>query len=428
MSTVVLVGTQWGDEGKGKVTDFLADKADLVVRYQGGNNAGHTVVVGEREFKLHLIPSGILYPEKICVIGSGVVIDPGVLLKEMEYLKQRGISVDNLRISNRAHVIFPYHRQQDQAEEEHKGENKIGTTVRGIGPAYMDKSARTGIRICDLLDQEMFASLLERNIKAKNHLLTKVYGGEELDYESILLEYQGYAEVLGRYVTDDSLLINEALQDGKKVLFEGAQGTLLDIDYGTYPYVTSSHPTAGGACLGAGIGPTKIDKVIGVAKAYTTRVGEGPFVTELKDETGDYMRTKGGEFGTTTGRPRRCGWFDAVVARYAARINGLSYLAVTKLDVLSGLDKVKICTAYSYRGELIKEFPASLRVLEECVPVYEEFDGWHEEISSATSMEELPASARQYLERISQVAGVPIALIGVGSKRSQTILTTDLYA
>jgi len=428
MSTIVLVGTQWGDEGKGKVTDFLADKADLVVRYQGGNNAGHTVVVGEQEFKLHLIPSGILYPGKICVIGSGVVIDPGVLLKEMEYLKQRGITVDNLRISERAHVIFPYHRQQDQAEEELKGKNKIGTTVRGIGPAYMDKSARIGIRISDMLDPEMFASLLERNIKSKNHLLTKIYGGKGLDYESVLQEYRGYAEVLAKYVTDDSLLINEALQEGKKVLFEGAQGTLLDIDYGTYPYVTSSHPTAGGACLGAGIGPTKIDKVIGVAKAYTTRVGEGPFVTELKNETGDYIRTKGGEFGTTTGRPRRCGWFDAVAVRYAARINGLSYLAVTKLDVLSGLDKVKICTAYNYRGKLIKEFPASLRVLEECVPVYEEFDGWQEEISSATTIEELPASARQYLERISQVAGVPIALVGVGSKRSQTILTTDLYA
>ncbi|MGI6492455.1 MAG: adenylosuccinate synthase [Pelotomaculum sp.] len=428
MSTVVLVGAQWGDEGKGKVTDFLADKADLVVRYQGGNNAGHTVVVGEREFKLHLIPSGILYPEKICVIGSGVVIDPGVLLKEMEYLKQRDISVDNLRISDRAHVIFPYHRQQDQAEEEQKGDHKIGTTVRGIGPAYMDKSARTGIRMSDMLEPEMFASLLERNIKAKNHLLTKVYGGKGLDYESILQEYRGYAEALAGYVTDDSLLINEALEEGKKVLFEGAQGTLLDIDHGTYPYVTSSHPTAGGACLGAGIGPTKIDKVIGVAKAYITRVGEGPFVTELKDATGDYIRTKGGEFGTTTGRPRRCGWFDAVVARYAARINGLSYLAVTKLDVLSGLDKVKICTAYSYRGKLLKEFPASLKVLIECVPVYEEFDGWHEDITSATSLEELPASARQYLERISQVAGVPIALVGVGSKRSQTILTTDLYA
>jgi hypothetical protein len=273
----------------------------------------------------------------------------------------------------------------------------------------------------DMLEPEMFASLLERNIKAKNHLLTKVYGGKGLDYESILQEYRGYAEALAGYVTDDSLLINEALEEGKKVLFEGAQGTLLDIDHGTYPYVTSSHPTAGGACLGAGIGPTKIDKVIGVAKAYITRVGEGPFVTELKDATGDYIRTKGGEFGTTTGRPRRCGWFDAVVARYAARINGLSYLAVTKLDVLSGLDKVKICTAYSYRGKLLKEFPASLKVLIECVPVYEEFDGWHEDITSATSLEELPASARQYLERISQVAGVPIALVGVGSKRSQTI-------
>lgn len=427
MSTVVLVGAQWGDEGKGKVTDFLAEKADLVVRYQGGNNAGHTVVVGEREFKLHLIPSGILYPEKICIIGSGMVIDPGVLLKEMEGLEKQGINIDNLKISDRAHVIFPYHQRLDQVEEERKGSNKIGTTIRGIGPAYMDKSARVGIRMVDLLDPDGFAALLEKNIEAKNHLLTKVYGMKALDYASILAEYSGYAEALKRYVCDDSLLINDALTKGKNVLFEGAQGTLLDIDHGTYPFVTSSHPTAGGACLGAGVGPTKIDRVIGVAKAYTTRVGEGPFITELADETGEYIRTQGGEFGTTTGRPRRCGWFDAVVARYAVRINGLDYLAITKLDVLSGLEKVKICTGYSYRGGIIKEFPASLRVLEECEPIYEEFAGWEEDITKAGTLSELPASARKYLERVSEVAGVPIALVGVGSRRSQTILTTELY-
>jgi adenylosuccinate synthase len=427
MSTVVLVGAQWGDEGKGKVTDFLAEKADLVVRYQGGNNAGHTVVVGEREFKLHLIPSGILYPEKVCIIGSGMVIDPGVLLKEMESLKKQGISVDNLKISDRAHVIFPYHQRLDQMEEERKGNNKIGTTVRGIGPAYMDKSARVGIRIVDLMDPGGFASLLKENIEVKNHLLTKVYGIKKLDYASILAEYSGYAEVLKKHIADDSLLINDALEKGKNVLFEGAQGTLLDIDHGTYPYVTSSHPTAGGACLGAGIGPTRIDRVIGVAKAYTTRVGEGPFVTELNDETGAYIRTQGGEFGTTTGRPRRCGWFDGIVARYAVRINGLDYLAITKLDVLSGLEKVKICTGYNYHGEIIKEFPASLKVLTECVPVYEEFDGWKEDITSARTLPDLPTPARRYLERISEVAGVPIALIGVGSRRSQTILTTELY-
>jgi adenylosuccinate synthase len=427
MSTVVLVGAQWGDEGKGKVTDFLAEKADLVVRYQGGNNAGHTVVVGDREFKLHLIPSGILYPEKICVIGSGMVIDPGVLLQEMEALKNKGISIDNLRISDRAHVIFPYHQRLDQVEEERRGDNKIGTTVRGIGPAYMDKSARAGIRMVDLLDPDEFASLLEVNIEEKNHLLTKVYGMKALDYSSILAEYRGYAENLARYVADDSLLINEAFKKGQNVLFEGAQGTLLDIDHGTYPYVTSSHPTAGGACLGAGVGPTKIDRVIGVAKAYTTRVGEGPFATELEDDTGAYIRTQGGEFGTTTGRPRRCGWFDGVVARYAVRINGLDYLAITKLDVLSGLEKVKICTGYNYRGRVIEEFPASLRVLEECVPVYEEFDGWQDDITSAKTLSDLPISARRYLERISEAAGVPIALIGVGSRRSQTILTTELY-
>ncbi len=427
MSTVVLVGAQWGDEGKGKVTDFLAEKADLVVRYQGGNNAGHTVVVGDREFKLHLIPSGILYPEKICVIGSGMVIDPGVLLQEMEALKNKGISIDKLKISDRAHVIFPYHQRLDQVEEERRGDNKIGTTVRGIGPAYMDKSARVGIRMVDLLDPDEFASLLEANIEVKNHLLTKVYGMKALDYTSILAEYRGYAENLAKYVADDSLLINEAFKKGQNVLFEGAQGTLLDIDHGTYPYVTSSHPTAGGACLGAGVGPTKIDRVIGVAKAYTTRVGEGPFATELEDDTGEYIRTQGGEFGTTTGRPRRCGWFDGVVARYAVRINGLDYLAITKLDVLSGLEKVKICTGYNYRGRIIEEFPASLRVLEECVPVYEEFDGWQDDITSAKTLSDIPTSARKYLERVSEVAGVPIALVGVGSRRSQTILTTELY-
>lgn len=427
MSTVVLVGAQWGDEGKGKVTDFLAEKADLVVRYQGGNNAGHTVVVGDREFKLHLIPSGILYPEKLCIIGSGMVIDPGVLLQEMESLRKQGISIDNLKISDRAHVIFPYHRRLDQVEEERKGDNKIGTTIRGIGPAYMDKSARVGIRMVDLLDPDEFASLLEENIEEKNHLLTKVYGMEALDYASILAEYRGYAELLAKHVGDDSLLINDALKQGKNVLFEGAQGTLLDIDHGTYPYVTSSHPTAGGACLGAGVGPTKIDRVIGVAKAYTTRVGEGPFATELEDDTGAYIRTQGGEFGTTTGRPRRCGWFDGVVARYAVRINGLGYLAITKLDVLSGLDKVKICTGYSCHGRIIEEFPASLRVLEECVPIYEEFAGWQEDITAARTLSDLPTSARKYLERISEVAGVPIALVGVGSRRNQTILTTELY-
>ena len=427
MSTVVVIGAQWGDEGKGKVTDFLAEKADMVVRYMGGNNAGHTVVVDEREFKLHLIPSGILYPEKMCIIGSGVVVDPAALIKELISLEKQGISTANLRISQRAHVIFPYHQKLDQMEEESKGNNKIGTTCRGIGPAYTDKSARAGIRVIDLLDTEDFPVLLKANMESKNQILTEVYGGKVLDYREVLDSYSGYAETLRKYVCDTSILVNDAVQQGKNIVFEGAQGTLLDLDHGTYPFVTSSHPTAAAACLGAGIGPTRIGRVIGVAKAYTTRVGEGPFPTELNDDTGALIRKQGGEYGTTTGRARRCGWFDGVVGRYAARINGLDYLAITKMDVLSGLEKLRICTGYNYRGDVITEFPASLKVLTECVPVYEDFPGWSEDITKARKLEELPVQARKYLERISEVSGAPIALIGVGSRRTQTILTVDLY-
>lgn len=427
MSTVVVIGAQWGDEGKGKVTDFLAEKADMVVRYMGGNNAGHTVVVEDREFKMHLIPSGILYPDKMCIIGSGVVIDPAVLIKELESLEEQGISTANLRISQRAHVIFPYHQKLDQVEEERKGNNKIGTTCRGIGPAYTDKSARVGIRVIDLLDAEEFPLLLEANMKSKNQILTEVYGGKSLDYGEVLNNFRGYAEALRKYVCDTSILVNDAVQQGQNIVFEGAQGTLLDLDHGTYPYVTSSHPTAAAACLGAGIGPTRIGRVIGVAKAYTTRVGEGPFPTELNDDTGAFIRKQGGEYGTTTGRPRRCGWYDGVVGRYAVRINGLDYLAITKLDVLSGLEKVRICTGYNYRGEVIKEFPASLKVLNECVPVYEDFPGWSEDITRARKLEDLPVQARRYLDRLSEISGAPIALTGVGSRRAQTILTADLY-
>lgn len=427
MSTVVLIGAQWGDEGKGKVTDFLAEKADLVVRYQGGNNAGHTVVVDDQEYKLHLIPSGILYQDKTCIIGSGVVIDPAVLIKELESLEKRGVSTDNLKISQRAHIIFPYHQRLDQVEESRKGDRKIGTTCRGIGPAYTDKSARVGIRMIDLVDQETFPELLESNMEVKNHLLTMVYESDPLDYNSVRDSYFNYGQALEKYVTDVSVLVNDAIKKGKNVLFEGAQGTLLDLDHGTYPFVTSSHPTAAAACLGAGIGPTKIDRVIGVAKAYTTRVGEGPFPTELADEIGAFIQKQGGEFGTTTGRPRRCGWYDGVIGRYAVRINGLDFLAITKLDVLSGLEKIKLCAGYLYRGDLIEEFPASLKVLRECQPVYEEFPGWQEDITGARKLADLPANARRYLERVSEVSGVPIALIGVGSKRSQTILTMDLY-
>lgn len=427
MPTVVLIGAQWGDEGKGKVTDFLAQKADVVVRYQGGNNAGHTVVVDDKEFKLHLIPSGILYPDKLCVIGNGTVIDPAVLLDELKGLKEKGVNTDNLRISSKAHVIMPYHRKIDTVDEELKGSQKIGTTGRGIGPAYMDKAARVGIRVADLVDEEEFPGLLKNVLEQKNRLLSEYYGVSGYNYDEVLKTYQGYAKEIRKYVDDVSILVNKAVDQGKNVLFEGAQGTLLDLDHGTYPFVTSSHPVAAAACLGTGIGPTKIDKVIGVAKAYTTRVGGGPFPTELHDDVGEYIRRQGREFGTTTGRPRRCGWFDAVVARYSVRINGLNSLAITKLDVLTGLDAVKICTAYKYKGEMLSEFPSSRKVLSECEPHYEEYPGWKEDISGAQKYEDLPDNAKKYLERLSEVSGVPVDIISIGPKRSQTIIMKEIY-
>ncbi len=427
MSTVVVIGAQWGDEGKGKVTDFLARGADIVVRYQGGNNAGHTVVADGQEYKLHLIPSGILHPEKLCLIGNGVVLDPEVFIGEVEGLSARGISTSNLKISPRAHVIMPYHLRIDACDEERRGANRIGTTGRGIGPAYADKAARAGIRVADLIDPESLAERLKIALEEKNAILTKLYGSQAFDFEAVYGTYKKYGERLAPFVSDVSILINEAIREGKNILFEGAQGTLLDIDHGTYPYVTSSHPVAGAACLGSGVGPTKIDKVIGVAKAYITRVGEGPFPTELKDETGERLRRRGHEFGTTTGRPRRCGWFDAVIARYAARINGLDYLAVTKLDVLTGLDRIKICTAYSYGGETVEEFPATLKVLSRCRPVYEEVPGWTEDISTVRKIEDLPVNAQNYLRRISQLSGVPLALAGVGPGRDQTLVIKELY-
>ena len=427
MSAVVLIGAQCGDEGKGKITDFLAEKADVVVRYQGGNNAGHTVVVEGKEFKLHLIPSGILYPGKICVIGNGVVIDPEVLLQEMDYLLADGISVDGLRISDRAHVIMPYHCKLDEMEEERKGANKIGTTKRGIGPAYMDKYARVGIRIADLLDEEVFREKLALNLAEKNNLLQKVYETEGFDFDIVLEKYLTYAKRIRPMVADTSLIIDTAVKAGKKVLFEGAQGTLLDIDQGTYPFVTSSHPVAGGACIGAGIGPTRISKVIGVAKAYTTRVGEGPFPTELHDQMGDTIRSAGHEFGTTTGRPRRCGWFDAVILRYAERVSGLDIIAVTKLDVMDDLDTVKICTAYKYHGEIIREFPADLKVLAECEPIFEEFPGWKQDTTAVRDYDSLPKNAKLYLSKLEEVSGVKIAIVAVGPGREQTIVRTEIF-
>lgn len=427
MSTVVVIGAQWGDEGKGKVTDFLARDAGIVVRYQGGNNAGHTVVADGQEYKLHLIPSGILYPEKLCLIGNGVVLDPGVFLGEVDGLQARGVSTANLKISPRAHVIMPYHCRLDACDEESRGVNKIGTTGRGIGPAYADKASRVGIRMADLVDPESLAERLKIALDQKNTLLTRVYGAQGFEFDEIYVTYKKYGERLAGFVADVSIMIDQAIGEGTNVLFEGAQGTLLDIDHGTYPYVTSSHPVAAAACLGSGVGPTRINKVIGVAKAYITRVGEGPFPTELKDGTGEYMREKGHEFGTTTGRPRRCGWFDTVIARYAARINGLDYLAITKLDVLNGLDRILICTGYRYEGQTIKEFPPTLKALSLCQPVYEEMPGWTEDISSARKFEELPVNARNYLNRISELSGVPIALVGVGPGRDQTLVIKGLY-
>ncbi|GAB6877406.1 adenylosuccinate synthase [Thermaerobacter litoralis] len=426
MATVVIVGAQWGDEGKGKITDYLAEQADMVVRYQGGANAGHTVVVGDTEYRLHLIPSGILHGKR-CVIGNGVVLDPAVFLREIEYLEERGHAVDAIAVSSAAHVIMPYHKRLDELEEAGRGEDRIGTTRQGIGPAYRDKAARTGIRVEDLLDEAQFRRLLRRNLDQVNRLLERVYGVEGYDYDQVLEEYLGYAERLRPFVTDTWRLINDAVDAGQRVLFEGAQGTMLDLDHGTYPYVTSSYPTAAGACIGAGIGPTRIDQVIGVAKAYTSRVGDGPFPTELLDETGDWIRERGHEYGTTTGRPRRCGWLDAVVLRYAARVSGLTGLAITRLDTLGGLDRVKICVAYELDGQRIEDLPAGAGRLARCRPIYEELPGWPEGLSGLTRWEDVPAAARRYLERISELVGVPVALVSIGRERAQTLGLADVF-
>jgi adenylosuccinate synthase len=427
MSAVILIGAQWGDEGKGKVTDFLASQANVVVRSTGGNNAGHTVVVGEEEFKIHLVPSGILYSNTNCIIGNGVVIDPKVLIKEIDSLIARGVKVDNLRISSNAHVIMPYHVKLDELEEESKGDSKIGTTKRGIGPAYVDKASRIGIRMGDLLEQEEFHAKLVRNVAAKNIILEKIYNSTAFNTEEIYQEYLGYAKRLAAHITDTSLMIHQAIERGEKVLFEGAQGTLLDLDHGTYPYVTSSNPTSAGACIGSGVGPTRINKVVGVIKAYTTRVGAGPFPTELLDEAGEEIRSKGKEFGTTTGRPRRCGWYDAVIARYTARINGIDAFAVTKLDVMGGLDTIKICTGYKFGEQILQEFPLSQKVLEQCVPVYEEMPGWQEDISNVKTFEELPEAAKNYLNKIKELAGVDLFLVAVGPRRDETIILQQVF-
>jgi adenylosuccinate synthase len=422
MPGIVIVGAQWGDEGKGKVTDLLAEQAQVVVRYQGGNNAGHTVVVGQQTLKLHLIPSGIHRPGVLCVIGNGLVVDPRALVAEMDELEANGLDTSGLRISANAHLVMPYHLILDGSEEERRGGKSLGTTRRGIGPTYTDKVARYGLRVQDLLDMAIFGEKLSQALEQKNALLTAVYGKEPLEMEPILEEYGACAQRLQPNIVDASLLVHKALTQGQNVLFEGAQGTLLDIDHGTYPFVTSSSPVAGGACTGVGIGPRQIDGVIGVSKAYTTRVGAGPFPTELTDAVGDHLVEVGREYGTTTGRRRRCGWFDGVILRYAARVNGLTGLALTKLDVLTGLPRLKICVRYEYDGQMLKEFPYQGAVLARCQPIYEELDGWTDEISGARAYDELPPQARAYITRLEELAGVPIDIVSVGPEREQTIL------
>ncbi|MGD6816308.1 adenylosuccinate synthase [Metabacillus sp. 84] len=427
MSSAVVVGTQWGDEGKGKITDFLSENAEVIARYQGGNNAGHTIKFDGVTYKLHLIPSGIFYSDKICVIGNGMVVDPKAIVQELAYLHDKGVSTDNLRISNRAHVILPYHLKLDAVEEDRKGANKIGTTKKGIGPAYMDKAARIGIRIADLLDRESFEEKLARNLDEKNRLFEKMYEVEGFKIEDILDEYFEYGQQIKKYVCDTSVVLNDALDEGRRVLFEGAQGVMLDIDQGTYPFVTSSNPVAGGVTIGSGVGPTKINHVVGVSKAYTTRVGDGPFPTELTNETGDRIREVGREYGTTTGRPRRVGWFDSVVVRHARRVSGITDLSLNSIDVLTGIETLKICVAYRFRGEVMEQFPASLKELAECEPVYEELPGWTEDITGAKTLEDLPENARHYLERVSQLTGIPLSIFSVGPDRSQTNVLRSVY-
>lgn len=427
MSTVVVVGTQWGDEGKGKITDYLAESADVVARYQGGNNAGHTILIDGKKFKLSLIPSGVFYKDKTCVIGNGMVVNPAALIEEINYIHDNGFSTDNLVISDRAHVIMPYHMVLDALEEDRKGPNKIGTTRKGIGPCYMDKAARNGIRIADLMDAEEFELRLRHLVKEKNQVITQVYGGEALDVEEILTQYLEYAEIIRKYVRDTSVILNDAIDENQKVLFEGAQGVMLDIDQGTYPFVTSSNPSAGGVCIGSGVGPSKIQQVIGVAKSYTTRVGDGPFPTELDNEIGAYIREKGHEYGTVTGRARRVGWFDSVVVRHARRVSGITGLSLNSLDVLSGLETVKICTAYKFRGEEITHYPASLKMLAECEAIYEELPGWSEDITGAKTLKDLPKNTRRYVERVSELTGIPIAIFSVGRNREQTNQVLPIY-
>ena len=421
MSGKVVLGAQWGDEGKGKFIDIFASEADLVVRSQGGNNAGHTVIVGEDVYKLHLIPSGILYPGTKNIIGAGVVLDPKVVLAEMDELAKKGAPLDNLFIDQRTHVIMPWHIEQDGLEEAARGVGDIGTTKKGIGPCYMDKAQRVGIRMHDFISKEKFAAAVKRVGEMKNKLFVSYYGAKALDLDAIIEEYWSYAERLAPYVRDTSVMVFDALREGKKVLFEGAQGTLLDIDMGTYPYVTSSHPVAGGVCVGAGIGPTYIDEVVGIFKGYTTRVGKGPFPTELENEVGEYIRQAGAEFGVTTGRARRTGWFDAVMARYTVRVNGLTSIVINKIDPLRGLPKIKLCTAYEMDGKIVNDFPADLDDLAKCKPVYEEFDGFDEDISGVKDYNDFPESIKKYISAVEKACGCKVSIVGVGPDREQIV-------
>ena len=430
MSTLVVVGSQWGDEGKGKITDLLSQEADIIVRYQGGCNAGHTVVKWDEQYIFHLIPSGILHEGVKCLIGNGVVVDPQSLLQEIESLKKKNIEIDgNLLIDFKAHVVLPYHKTLDEIKEIQRGKDKIGTTKRGIGPAYVDKIARTGIRMIDLIDEKSLSKKLENSLNEKKTIFEKLYGVTISNQEKkgIIKKYREYGQLLKKYMTDISLYLNQAIDEDKKILFEGAQGTLLDIDHGTFPYVTSSNPIAGGACIGTGVGPTKIDRVMGITKAYTTRVGRGPFPTEMQEELEEYTRQRGGEFGATTGRPRRCGWFDAVLVNYAVRINGMYSMVITKIDVLSDFDKIKICTSYKYNGKMIKEFPVDLETLQKCIPVYEEMEGWKGNISQITKYKDLPQQLKAYISRIEELVRTKVVIISVGPKRSQTIIREKIF-
>ena len=427
MATAMVLGTQWGDEGKGKIVDYLAQKADVVIRSQGGNNAGHTVVADGQSFALRLLPSGILFSEKTCIIGNGVVVNPEVLLEEIDGMVKKGVTISKLEVSTRAHVIMPYHIRIDEEDEKLRGDDKIGTTKNGIGPCYADKINRVGIRIGDLMDRDVFYQKLKTNLELKNRLFATYYNCEGFDFEEIFTKYTALAERIRPYVKDTEYSANQYIMEGKKVLFEGAQATMLDLDHGTYPFVTSSNPTAGGACVGSGVGPRMMSNIIGVVKAYTTRVGAGPFPAEQSNKIGEYLRETGHEFGTVTGRSRRCGWFDSVVVRYAAMLNSLDYLAITRLDILDGLDTINICKGYMYKGIELKEYPESLNILQDVEPVYEELPGWKTDISGCKSYDELPENARYYVERISQLVGVPLGIVSVGPDRSQTIVLHDVF-